>query len=127
MAKIALANPTFIVNNASIRIVPNSGMYTEGFGEQNVRTQSGGGGDVETIISDNAETKKSNVKFSLFPTSENIALARQFKANVSNNAIQIISDGFERTIGNAIVINDYEVNLGADTQIDLEFEGSASV
>lgn len=124
---IALANPTVLVNNLSTPIVPNSFSYTEGFGEQTVRTQSAGGGGVQSVFSNNVETNLSMVKFSMFPTAENIALIRQWKSNGNENVISASGSGLTRSFTNATLVNDYEVNLGADSQIDLEFKTDASV
>ncbi len=127
MASIALANPTIIINNLGVAIVPNSTNYTEGFGEQNQRAQSSGGGNVDVVFSNNVETNLSKVNFSVYPTEENIALLRSFKTNENRNAISITSDGFSRTVNSAALINDFEVGLGADTTVDVEFMGKGAV
>lgn len=119
----AIATPSIIINNTVAPVVPNSVTYTEGLGEQNVRSQSAGGGSVQMVYSDNAESKFSTVKFQMFPTPENINLIRTWKTNGNANAITITAPGFSRSISEAALINNYEVNLGADTQIDLEFAG----
>ena len=67
------------------------------------------------------------VKFSLHNTAENIDLARTWKVNANNNAITITGNGLNRAVNNAAVTNDYEVNLGSDTTIDIEFKGDAAV
>lgn len=127
MAKFTLARPTIIANNTPIQIVPNSVVYTEGKGEQNVRTQSAGGGLTEIVISENVETNMSKLNFSLMPTQENIALAREWKSKPGQNAFQIVEGQFSRTIGDATVVNDYDVELGADTVISIEIMGAAAV
>ena len=127
MASIALANPSVIINNLAIAIVPNSVVYTEGFGEQNQRVQSAGGGSVETVFSNNVETNLSKVNFSVYPTESNIEALRSFKAAENANAISIVSGGFSRTVNSAALTNDFEVNLGADTTIDVEFMGTKAV
>ena len=127
MSKVKLSNPTIVINNNSVPIVPNSFSYTEGLGEQELKVQSAGGGSVQTVLSNNVETNMSMVKFSLHNTAENIDLARTWKVNGNNNAISITGEGLNRAINNAAVTNDYEVNLGADTTIDLEFKGDAAV
>jgi len=96
-------------------------------GEQNVRAQSAGGGAVDIVVSQNVETNLSKLNFSLYPTEENIAIARDLKSKPGENVFQVIDGNFSRTITNATVINDYDVNLGADTTIDLEIMGSAAV
>jgi len=124
----ALTTPQITVNNTTFSIVPNSFSYTEGFGEQALRTQSAGGAQVTNVYSDNAETKMSSVKFQMFNTAENISNIRTWKANLNQNAISATDeDGFTRFFNSAALVNDYEVNLGADTTIDLEFMTDAAV
>lgn len=127
MSKFTLARPTIVANNTPVQIVPNSVVYTEGKGEQSVRTQSAGGGLVELVISENVETNMSKLNFSLMPTEENIAIARSWKSNPGLNAFQVVQGSFSRTIGDATVTNDYDVELGADTVISIEIMGAAAV
>jgi hypothetical protein len=124
---ITLANPTILVNNLSTPIVANSFSYTEGKGEQTVRVQSAGGGSVQTVLSNNVETNLSMVKFSMFPTAENIATILSWKNNGNANVISASGAGLTRSFTNATLINDYEINLGSDTQIDLEFKTDAAI
>lgn len=123
----AISTPTIVVNNIVLPIVPNSAVYTEGQGEQNYRAQSAGGGSVQGVYSDNAESKFSTFKCSVFNTAENINFLRAIKANGNNNAITITDTGFSRSITQAALTNNYEVNLGADTTVDIEFSGLPAV
>lgn len=128
MAQNAISTPAVAINNIAVSIVPNSFTYTEGFGEQNMRAQSAGGNSVQVVYSDNAESKPSSIKFSLFPTPENITLARQIKTRRNSNVITaIFGDSFSRTFKNAALTNNYEVPLGADTTLDLEFMSDPAV
>lgn len=123
----AISTPSVTVNNIAIAIVPNSVTYTEGLGEQTTRTQSAGGGSVQVVYSQNAESKLSMIRFELINTAENIALIRQWKANTNNNAISITDTGFTRTFTNASINSNYEVNLGSDTTIALEWMSNPAI
>lgn len=127
MDSIAISSPTLVVNNQVVDVVPNSIKFTEGKGEQSVRPASNGGASVKNIYSDNIEMKKSMVSFAVYPTNEIIDLLRTWKSNINANAIVIASSSFTRTIVRAALISNYEVPLGADTQIDLDFEGDPAV
>jgi hypothetical protein len=127
VAKIVLSTPTVVINNEVIAIIPNSAEYTEGLGEQNFKVQSAGGGSLEPVYSDNAETKVTDFKFKLFSTVENIAKTRGWKGGGANNAISITQGDFSRTISNAALTNNYTVQTRADGELDLEFKGSTSV
>lgn len=125
---VALANPTVIINNLSVPVVPNSVMFTEGLGTQKVRVQSSGGGAVQSVVSNDVETNLSDFKLSIYPTADNIELIRGWKVNTGLNAISCTADGgFSRSISNATVVNDYEVKMGADTNIEVEFKGDAAI
>lgn len=123
MSNKALVNPTVNVNNQAVFIIANSCTYNEGKGEQTVTTQVSGS-NVETVFSDNAETKMSKVAFELSNTPANIETARLWKSLENNNGIIIQDDsGFTRTFTNMTLTNDYEVNLGTGGNIPLEFMG----
>ncbi len=124
---VALANPTVLINNLSVPVVPNSVTYTEGRGEQTVRVQSAGGGSVQSVLSHNVETNLSMVKFDMLPTAENIDLILGWKDNGSDNAISITGAGLTRSFTNAVLTSNYEVTLGSDTKISLEFHTDAAV
>lgn len=126
-AQKTLVRCTLIGNNTPIYYVPDSIKFTEGKGGQNVRTQTAGGGLTQIVISENLETNYSTLEFALYPTEENIAIARQWKSNPGKNAFQLIQDGFSRTMGDATIVNDYEVELGSDTVITLEIMGAPLV
>jgi len=126
-----VANPTITVNNNVVATNPNSVAYTEGFGEQNVRAASGGGGQIEQIYSENIETNFSMIKFELPATVGNIALAREWKANTNQNLVQMTgrtADGdVSRTFTQASLLTDYEVALGSDTNIAIEFRANPAI
>lgn len=129
MASRAISTPSVIINNIPIGIVPNSLKYTEGLGEQIMRTQSAGGGSVDVVYSLDAESLMSTVSFELINTNENIDLARLWKTNENNNAISFVDSrtGFTRNFANMALTSNYEVNLGADTTISVEFKGDRAV
>jgi len=124
---IALANPTVLINNLSVAIVPNSCTYTEGKGEQSVRVQSAGGGSVQSVLSNDIETNLSMVKFDMSATAENIETILTWKNNANANVISISGNGLTRSFANAALTNDYEVSLGSDSVISLEFKADAAI
>jgi hypothetical protein len=129
---IVISSPSVIVNNEPVAIVPNSVAYTEGKGEQNIRAASVGGGSVEQVFSQNVETNFSMVKFEIFNDANSIELARLWKTNLNRNVVQIAGkapDGstLQRTFQNAAILNDFEVSLGSETTIELEFKSDAAV
>lgn len=122
-----ISDPSVLINNVAVAIVPNSCTFDEGFGEQDVKVQSAGGGQLQQVFANNVETNKGKVKFSLAATVANINLARQWKANQNRNVVAVtasVADGtLTRTFTNAALCNNYEVNLAADGVIELEFQG----
>jgi len=119
--------PTITINGITVPIAPNTFTFTEGKGEQSLEVQSSGGGTVESVYMDNAESKLSKVTFSMKNPAENIDLIRSWKSNLNNNSISAVAEGFTRTFNNAALTSDYEVNLGSGVQIDLEFMSDAAV
>jgi len=121
-----ISDPGVQVNNVAVGIVPNTLEFTEGFGEQNVKVQSAGGGILQQVFENNVETNIGMVKFSLFSTIDNIEQARQWKANGNKNVVTVtaVADGktFTRTFTNAAIVNDFPVQLQADGVIELEFK-----
>lgn len=122
-----LTNPVLEINNLPTFIVPNSLSYKDGFGEQTVSTQVAGN-TIQTVYSDNAESKIGFLKFSLHPTPQNVELVRGWKVNKDRNAATISgAGGFSRSFNNLAVTNDVEVNLGSDATIDVEMMGDPAI
>lgn len=129
---IALADVTVTVNNEPIAIVPNSFKFTEGFGEQNYRAASAGGGSVEPVYSNDVSNLFSMCSFELYNTIDDIEKSRQWKANRDQNVVGMTGrtpDGkrISRTFSRAAILNDYEVSLGSDTTFSLEFKSKPAV
>lgn len=124
---VGISDPSVVVNNLSVAIAANTLVYTEGFGERNVRTQTAGNGSVGIVSTEDAETRASKAEFGLIPTAENIALIRQWLANLNSNAITFFQGGFNRTITQATIVNNPDMALGADTIITVEFMGAPAV
>jgi hypothetical protein len=128
MADKALSVPAIRVNNDVIGIVPNSFMYKAGDGETNVRAASTGGGNAVSIHTENAESKFSIIKFSVYPTLDMVSKIRDWKAAVAGNTIDAIERGlndkdFNVAFKGVSITNDPDINAGADTVIDIEAAG----
>ena len=128
MADKVIANPTIVINNVAIPIVPNSLKFKSGKGEQDVFAQSAGGSSTQAVFSENVETNISMVAFSIRNTPGNIELQSDWKDLKNANAIEITGDGgFSRSFNNMAQTSDPDINLGADTPIDIEFKGDPAV
>lgn len=124
---IAVTNPQVVINNVAIPVVPNSVRFTEGKGEQTQRVQSAGGGQVTPVYSDNVETHISKIMMSMINTPSNIELVREWKSNKNANAMSITGDEFQRSFSYVALTNDYEVALGSDGVLELEFAAAPAV
>ena len=126
-----LADALVTVNNVPVAIMPNSLVFTEGLGEQVIRAASAGGGQVEQIYSNNIESNFSMVNFAIPATVDNIAAARQWKTNKNQNVVTVQGQTPEgtvtRTFTQAAILNDYEVALGSETDIPVEFKANPAV
>lgn len=123
MAEKTLANPTVEVNNGVIAIIPNSLSYKRGKGDVNMRAQSAGGDSVDVVKTVNAETKKSMVKFSLINTKTNIELYEGWQDAVDGVTVRFSDGALTKSFQGMSVITDPEVNLGAEGNIEVTFEG----
>lgn len=122
---IQLSDAAVVVNNEPVPVIPNSVKYREGLGTQKMRTASIGGGEVETIYANDLENKLGAVMFDMPSTPETIGLARQWKLLKNQNVVQIIGstpDGtVTKTFALAAILNDYEVAIGSEANISVEF------
>lgn len=123
---VGISTPAIVVNDETFAIVPNSFKYKDGKGERAVRPQSAGGGAVEPVVTENAETKKSMASFDVYPTPGNISKIEEWRDLLGANTIEATdaTSGFSKSFANMTVINDPEYNLSQDGAISLEFEGS---
>jgi hypothetical protein len=122
---IQITDATIIVNNETVGVIPNSVAYTEGFGEQQIRAVSIGGGKVEQVFANDLETNYSMVKFDMPSTVDNIKLARTWKTQGNNNVVQVTANNVDgnviRTFTGAALTANYEVEIGVDANIPIEF------
>ena len=126
-----LANPLVTVNNDPVAVTPNSVMFTEGLGEQTIRAASLGGAQVQPIYSKNIEQNFGSVTFEMPATVSNIARAREWKANDNENVVTVTGSTPEgilsRSFTQAAILNNYEVALGSETNIPIEFKSNQAV
>tara|TARA_R110000744_G_scaffold196160_4_gene315387 strand:+ start:3608 stop:3997 length:390 start_codon:yes stop_codon:yes gene_type:complete len=127
---IQLTDASVEVNDEPIAVMPDSVNFTEGLGEQTMRAASTGGGKVEVIYSNDLSTGFSTVKFDMPSVIEYIELTKTWKLNGNNNTISINgeagSDKLTRTFSKAALTMDYEVALGPDGVISIEFKALPS-
>lgn len=124
----ALSVPQVNINNVNIRIVPNSLRYDGGEGEVNVRAASGGGNEIETVHTSNAETKIGKVIIDVYTTSTIDSQIAEWKADIGLNSISFserFNDGtaITRSFDRMSLMNAVERQASADGVTSLEFEG----
>ena len=118
----ALATPIVTVNDRNVAIQPNSFEYDDGFGERNLRTQSSGPDESETVVTENAETQFSMIKFTLLSTEENADLVRIWLDNFDQNEITAVQGSWTRSFRKAVVTNNPTVAVSQDGSFDIEFK-----
>jgi hypothetical protein len=120
-----ISDPSVVVNDITVNVVPNSVSYKSGKGEQSVKVQSAGNGLVSVVTSTNVETKKGMVKFSVYSTEQAIALKELWQSNGGGNVIELGSVNL--TMSQGTMVNDPEITLSDDGKVELEFQGAPLV
>lgn len=128
---IQLSDAQVLVNNEVVGIHPNSLKFTEGLGEQKVRAVSVGEGKTEQVYARDLESNFARVIFELPTTPEYVKLARQWKTNGNQNVVSIAGSTAEGTVTRsftkAALVGDYEVNVGSDGTIEIEFHANQAI
>jgi len=120
-----ISDPSVVVNDITVNVVPNSVSYKSGKGEQSVKVQSAGNGLVSVVTSTNVETKKGMIKFSVYSTEQAIALKELWQSNGGGNVIELGSVNL--TMSQGTMVNDPEITLSDDGKVELEFQGAPLV
>lgn len=125
----AISTPAIVVDNTNISIVPNTAAYKEGFGEQQVRAQSNGGGSVSLVVARDITTALGFFTCQVENTAENIRFFRAIKAALTPHVVAWFDNtvGYSRTLEQAVMTNDPDIGLGADTPFTVEFKGAQTV
>ena len=125
---MALSNPSVLINGTPFPVLGNSVSFTEGQPEATIRTQIVGNNVVQDYT-ENFETAMSVFKCSFLSTAEQIEQVRAFRQLKNTNIITLtatetvsgVESPIRRTFTNASITNQYEVALGSDVQVDLEW------
>lgn len=126
MAQRTLSNPTVEVNDVVIGIIPNSLTYKEGKGDKDVKAESAGGNSIDVVITENAETKISMVKFKLYNTDGNLNAINVWSENETNTIL--LSEGnIQVPFRDMVVTTEPERAIGADGELEIEFKGAPVV
>lgn len=127
MTERTLSNPTIEVNSGIIGIIPNSCSYKRGKGDISLRPQSSGGDSIEIVKTEDATTKKSMIKFSLYNTKTSRDLFAGWQESIDGNTIRLSDGNFVESFRQMFVITDPEVALGADGNVEIAFEGAPAL
>ena len=92
-----------------------------------VRVKSGGGGAKKIVVTENAETQTSTVKFTLLTEDSAIKTVRGWLQLRDANRIEIVEQGITRTFTQAIITNNPENAIGESGEIPLEWVSQAAV
>lgn len=120
-----LANPTIQVNDSTISILPNTLSYKSGKGNVTSRAQSAGGNSISIVVTEDATTKVSMVKFKMINTKTNIELVEGWQDNsqTTGNTIRFSDGDLTKSFRAMNIEEDPEIMLTSDGEIDLVFKG----
>ena len=117
--------PTVVVNDIPYPIVPNTVKHKAGLGETKVNSASVGGGAVEIVVSEDAETKVSMVKFKMFTERKNEDAVKLWKQTNGANTVILTQPGEKPLSGTFMsVVNDPEWEDSAEGQTEIEMAGA---
>ena len=122
-----LVDPALIINNIVIAYVPNSLEFKPAGGEQKVRAVTSGNGSIQIVVADDMSKRISSCKFKLEPTTFNINVMRDLKANQDGHVLTMSTPDFTATITGAVLTTNYDVKFGVDQEIELEFHGNQAI
>ncbi len=123
MSRTIIFDPNIRINNETFQIVPNTVRMVTGKGESLVKPQSSGNGEIDTVYSEDVETKIGKLMVSVYATEDKIDKILELKDNRNNNYITLNTNVKNFVIKDAALINDPEITLGNDGQAELEFHG----
>jgi len=118
-----LGAPTIQINNVTVAVKPNSVSYTKGYGDKNFRSESTGGDEVDVIMTEDAETKKSMFKATFIMKKSLDATLDAWQDNGNANSILMSQGDFSIPFRKMGVVGDPERNTGADGEVEVEFCG----
>ena len=122
MAEKTLSNPTIEVNSDVVGIIPNSLVFKNGIGDKDVKAQSAGGNSISAVITEDATTKVSMVKFKLYNTIVGLQKVKDWSAITTGSTIEISEDDFAESFQDMIVCTEPERAVGADGELEVEFK-----
>jgi len=126
MSERALSNPTVEVNDEVIAIIPNSLSYKNGIGDKEAKAASSGGNAISIVITENAETKISMVKFKMYNTAGNLQLVKDW-SSLYSNTISISEHEVSESFSDMVITTEPERAVGADGELEVEWKGAPNL
>lgn len=124
MGNVAISVPGISVNNDPISIVPNSFKFTMGKGETTVRAASAGGGSVQSVHTEDAESKIGKMSWEMYVTTETMKSVSGWKNAIGANYVAAQQPASSPLSGgNMSMVNDPDFEASADGKVEIQFEG----
>lgn len=122
--QFGFSNPSVVINNVPIAIMPDSFEFEEGSGVINVRAMAAGGGSVQSVHTEDLKTKIGKVKFDLAVTLTNRQIIGTWKDNIGANVVIAIDNLGNQVIGNNMSLTiEPNYKASADGKVSIEFAG----
>lgn len=120
-----ISEGTLEVNDEVIAYLSNSLAYNRGGGEVSVVAQTVGGGGIEAVSTTDAETRLGMAKFSMRSTAKSDQLLSAWQNNIAENVVRIsdTDTGISFVLTGASVVNNPDLETGADGAVEVEFKG----
>ena len=93
-----------------------------------MRPETSGNGQVNHQRAEDISTKLSKVTFEVLPTPENINRLREIKLAGDRNICTItdLATSFKRTWTQINISNNYDIKMGSDSTITVEFDANTA-
>jgi len=122
---IGISEATLEVNDEVVAYLSNTLAYNRGGGEVNVIAQTVGGGSIEAVSTTDAETRLGMVKIATPSTEKSDQLLSAWQNKIALNVVRISDQdtGVSFVLTGASVVNNPDLETGADGAVEVDFKG----
>lgn len=128
-ALIGFSNPTVLINNIPVNVLPNTFKCKIGKGEKKVRALVAGGNSTVSVVTIDSATKIGEVEFEVAVTPDALQNYSNWSDLIGQLAISAVQTGFGLPFQyqNMTLTNEPDFEGTADGKVKFEFKGDPAV